>query len=150
MQQVERGKLDLDADVNQYLDFEIPPGPAGEPITMRDLMTHTAGFEEAVKELISEDPSRIATLEDTVKSWVPERIFEAGTMPAYSNYGTGLAGYIVERRLGVSFDDYLDQNIFGPLGMTALVVPPAAARVADGRHVAGLRGRHRASPRATS
>ncbi|HWN07654.1 MAG TPA: serine hydrolase domain-containing protein [Steroidobacteraceae bacterium] len=117
MQQVERGKLDLDGDVNQYLDFEIPPGPAGEPVRVRDLMTHTAGFEEALKELISEDPSRIATLEDTVKSWVPERIFEAGTMPAYSNYGTGLAGYLVERTSGVSFDDYLDQNIFGPLGM---------------------------------
>ena len=117
MQQVERGKLDLDGDVNQYLDFEIPPGPAGEPVRVRDLMTHTAGFEEALKELISEDPSRIATLEDTVKGWVPGRIFEAGTMPAYSNYATGLAGYLVERTSGLSFDDYLDQNIFGPLGM---------------------------------
>jgi CubicO group peptidase (beta-lactamase class C family) len=117
MQQVERGKLDLDGDVNQYLDFEIPPGPAGEPVRVRDLMTHTAGFEEALKELISEDPARIATLEDTVKGWVPGRIFEAGTMPAYSNYGTGLAGYLVERTSGLSFDDYLDQNIFGPLGM---------------------------------
>lgn len=117
MQQVERGKLDLDADVNQYLDFEIPPGPAREPVRVRDLMTHTAGFEEALKELISEDPSNIATLEDTVKGWVPGRIFEAGTTPAYSNYGTGLAGYLVERTSGLSFDDYLDQNIFGPLGM---------------------------------
>src|SRR5688572_31550468 len=118
MQQVERGKLDLDADINQYLDFEIPPGPAGEPVTLRDLLTHTGGFEEALKELISEDPERIATLEDTVKGWVPERIFKAGTMPAYSNYGTGLAGYIVERSSGLSFDDYLDQNVFGPLGMS--------------------------------
>ena len=118
MQLVERGKLDLDADVNKYLDFEIPPGPEGEPVTLRNLMTHTGGFEEALKELISEDPARIATLEDTVKSWVPGRIFKAGTMPAYSNYGTGLAGYIVSRASGLSFDDYLDQNIFGPLGMT--------------------------------
>ncbi len=118
MQLVERGKIDLDADVNQYLDFKIPPGPDGEPITMRDLMTHTAGFEEQVKELISEDPARIRTIEATLKNWVPERIFEAGTMPAYSNYGTALAGHIVERLAGVSFDDYLDQNIFGPLGMT--------------------------------
>jgi len=118
MQQVERGKIDLDADINQYLDFAIPPGPAGEPITMRNLMTHTAGFEEQVKELISEDPSRLQTIEATLKQWVPERIFAAGTMPAYSNYGTALAGYIVERVAGKSFDDYLDQNIFGPLGMT--------------------------------
>lgn len=118
MQQVERGKLDLDADVNQYLDFKIPPGPKGEVLRVRHLMTHTPGFEEALKELISEDPELIAPLGDTLKRWVPTRIFEAGTMPAYSNYGTALAGYIVERTSGLSFDDYLDQNIFGPLGMT--------------------------------
>jgi CubicO group peptidase (beta-lactamase class C family) len=118
MQQVERGKIDLDADINQYLDFTIPPGPDGEPITMRNLMTHTSGFEEQVKELISEDPSRLRSIEATLKDWVPERIFRAGTMPAYSNYGTALAGYIVERTSGLAFDDYLDQNIFGPLGMT--------------------------------
>jgi CubicO group peptidase (beta-lactamase class C family) len=118
MQLVERGKIDLDADVNQYLDFTIPPGPDGEPITMRHLMTHTPGFEERVKELISEDPKRLKSIEATLKDWVPERIFKAGTMPAYSNYGTALAGHIVERVSGLSFDDYLDQNIFGPLGMT--------------------------------
>ena len=117
MQLVERGKIDLDADINQYLDFKIPPGPDGEPITMRNLMTHTPGFEEQVKELISEDPARIRTIEATLKSWVPDRIFKAGTMPAYSNYGTALAGHIVERVSGLSFDDYLDQNIFAPLGM---------------------------------
>ena len=50
MQQVERGKLDLDADVNQYLDFKIPPGPDGEPLRLRDIMTHTPGFEEAIKD----------------------------------------------------------------------------------------------------
>ena len=53
----------------------------------------------------------------TVKRWVPVRIFKAGTMPAYSNYATGLAGYIVERVSGQTFDDYLDQHIFSPLGM---------------------------------
>jgi CubicO group peptidase (beta-lactamase class C family) len=118
MQQVERGKIDLDADVNQYLDFGIPPGPEGEPITMRHLITHTPGFEEQVKELIFENLERLVTLGDAVKRWVPARIHKAGTMPAYSNYGTALAGYIVERVSGLSFDDYIEQNITGPLGMT--------------------------------
>lgn len=118
MQQVERGKLDLDADVNQYLDFKIPPGPGGTPLRVRDLMTHTPGFEESLKELISADPSLLEPLGDTLKRWVPVRIFERGTMPAYSNYGTGLAGYLVERVSGMAFDDYLERNIFGPLGMT--------------------------------
>ena len=52
MQLVEQGKLDLDTDVNPYLDFKIPP-LEGKPITMRNIMTHTAGFEEQVKDLIA-------------------------------------------------------------------------------------------------
>jgi CubicO group peptidase (beta-lactamase class C family) len=48
MQLVEQGKIDLDADVNRYLDFMVPP-LAGQPITMRNLMTHTAGFEDVFK-----------------------------------------------------------------------------------------------------
>ena len=118
MQQVERGKLDLDADVNQYLDFEIPPGPGGKPITLRNIMTHTSGFEETVMELITTDITTLPKLGDIVKGRIPARIFEPGTTPAYSNYATGLAGHLVERTSGQSFDDYLDQNIFGPLGMT--------------------------------
>jgi CubicO group peptidase (beta-lactamase class C family) len=117
MQLVEQGKLDLDADVNKYLDFRIPQGPDGEPITLRNIMTHTPGFEEAVKELITDDPSLLVSVGDSVKRWVPNRIFKAGTMPAYSNYATALAGYLVERTSGLAFDDYLDQHIFGPLGM---------------------------------
>ncbi len=117
MQLVEQGKIDLDADVNTYIDFKIPPGPDGEPITMRNIMTHTPGFEEAVKELITENPDRLIPLGESVKRWTPNRIFKAGTMPAYSNYATALAGYIVERVSGLSFDDYIDQNIFQPLGM---------------------------------
>jgi CubicO group peptidase (beta-lactamase class C family) len=136
MQQVEQGKLDLDADVNQYIDFEIPPGPAGEPVRLRDVMTHTPGFEEAVKELIADDPARLVSIEESVKRWVPERIYEAGTMPAYSNYATALAGYMVERVSGQSFDDYIDQNIFAPLGMTrsSFRQPLPEALLADMSH----------------
>ncbi|MGH8249241.1 MAG: serine hydrolase [Steroidobacteraceae bacterium] len=118
MQQVERGEIDLDTDVNQYLDFEIPPGPDGKPLTMRNLMTHTPGFEEAIKELIGSDTDNIRPLDESLKRWVPERIYPAGTMPAYSNYGTGLAGYIVERTSDVPFAEYLEKNIFEPLGMS--------------------------------
>src|SRR5215472_2006149 len=44
MQMVEQGKIDLDADVNTYLDFKIPPR-SGNPVTVRDLLTHRPGFE---------------------------------------------------------------------------------------------------------
>lgn len=116
MQQVEDGKIDLDADINQYLDFKIP-ARNGEPITMRQVMTHTAGFEEAVKDLISYDPKAVQTLGGYLKRWTPERIFDAGTTPAYSNWATSLAGYVVERTSGMPFDDFVERRIFQPLDM---------------------------------
>ena len=116
MQLVEQGKLDLDRDVNEYLDFRLPARDDG-PITLRNIMTHTAGFEEQIKELIVTDPQRLVPLKTMVERATPTRIFKAGTTPAYSNYATALAGYIVERVSGQSFDDYLDAHIFKPLGM---------------------------------
>lgn len=116
MQQVEAGKLDLDKDVNSYIDFEIPPFE-GKPITLRHIMTHTAGFEESVRHLISSDPKAAMTLKKQMPLALPERVFAPGTTPAYSNYATALAGYIVERVSGEPFDDYIDNHIFDPLGM---------------------------------
>ncbi len=116
MQLVEQGKLDLDADVNTYLDFEIPERN-GTPITLRNVMTHTTGMEEAIRALIIADPSQYVSLEDYLKHWVPTRIFDAGSTPAYSNYATALAGYIVQRVSGQPFDDYVEQHLFEPLGM---------------------------------
>jgi CubicO group peptidase (beta-lactamase class C family) len=115
MQLVEQGKIDLDGDVNQYLDFKIPPRE-GKPITMRNLMQHTAGFEEQAKGILSHDP-KAPGFDVLLKQWVPERVFAPGSTPAYSNYGASLAGYIVQRVSGESFDDYIDQHIFAPLDM---------------------------------
>jgi CubicO group peptidase (beta-lactamase class C family) len=69
MQQVEQGKIDLDADVNQYLDFKIPARD-GKPITMRELMQHVAGFEEQAKGIMSADP-KSPGFEVLLKQWVP-------------------------------------------------------------------------------
>jgi CubicO group peptidase (beta-lactamase class C family) len=117
MQLVEQGKLDLDRDINEYLDFKIPT-KFGKPITLRNIMTHTPGFEEQVKDLINEEGAPIATLKQHLMEHIPERIFPPGTTPAYSNYGASLAGYIVERVSGRPFNDYVTDNIFKPLGMS--------------------------------
>ncbi|WP_375396568.1 serine hydrolase [uncultured Sphingomonas sp.] len=131
MQLVEAGKLDLDADVNRYLDFTIPPRK-GQPITLRQIMTHTAGFEEAIKDLITYDPKGAQPLGAYLKRWTPHRIFDAGTTPAYSNWATSLAGYIVERTSGMPFDDYVEQRIFRPLNMqTASFRQPLPAALAS-------------------
>ncbi len=117
MQLVEQGKLNLDRDVNEYLDFKIPARSDG-PITLRNIMTHTAGFEEQVKELITDDPAALPALKDYVRQSTPTRIFKAGSTPAYSNYATALAGYLIERVSGETFDDYVDAHIFKPLAMS--------------------------------
>lgn len=115
MQQVEQGKIDLDGDVNKYLDFQIPARD-GKPLTMRQIMQHVGGFEEQGKEIMTYGPNP-PKFDDLLKRWTPERVFEPGTTPAYSNYATSLAGYIVQRVSGESFDDYLDKHIFAPLDM---------------------------------
>ena len=116
MQQVEAGKLDLDKDVNTYLDFKIPPRN-GKPVTLRQIMTHTGGFEEVLKNIIFYDPKLNMSLEAYLKTWTPTRIFDAGTTPDYSNWATALAAYIVQRVSGIPFDDYVEQRVFAPLGM---------------------------------
>jgi CubicO group peptidase (beta-lactamase class C family) len=116
MQLHEQGKLDLDLDVNSYLDFRIPDA-FGKPITLKNILTHTPGFEEQIKDLFSVG-SNPPQLGDYLKSHIPRRIYPPGTVPAYSNFATALAGYIVERVSGKSFNDYVDENIFRPLGMT--------------------------------
>jgi CubicO group peptidase (beta-lactamase class C family) len=116
MQQVERGKLELDRDVNSYLDFKIP-ATYPQAITLRHLMTHTPGFEETQKNLIQQDVRHLEPLGLYLGSHVPRRIFPPGLIPAYSNYGAALAGYIVERVSGQPFNQYVDEQIFKPLGM---------------------------------
>jgi CubicO group peptidase (beta-lactamase class C family) len=116
MQLFERGMLDLDRDVNEYIDFKIPAA-FGKPITLKNLMTHTPGFEEQIKDLFSAQGAP-PPLDQYLKTHVPRRIFPPATTPAYSNYGTALAGYIVERVSARPFHQYVEENIFNPLGMT--------------------------------
>lgn len=126
MQLVEARKLDLDADVNRYLDFHIP-AHGGRPITLRDIVTHRAGFEEQVKDIMGRSPG--SGLELYVKQHLPRRIYAAGEVPAYSNYGSALAAYIVQRVSGERFEDYAARHILAPLGMRRSTftqpVPPA-------------------------
>ena len=116
MQLVGEGKIDLDADVNRYLDFKIPE-KFGKPITMRDLMTMTPGFEDTVHDEFVSTPQELFPIGEYVKKDLPTRIFPPGKIVAYSNYGATLAGYIVERLSGEPFDQYIADHIFKPLGM---------------------------------
>ena len=116
MQLVDAGKLDLDRDVNTYIDFAIPTPDGGVPVTLRRLLTHRAGFEEHVKGLFSRgaNPSRSGRW---LANSLPLRLFPKGDVEAYSNYGIALAGYIVERVSGEPYAAYIQRHILDPLGM---------------------------------
>jgi CubicO group peptidase (beta-lactamase class C family) len=117
MQLVEQGKLDLNADVNRYIDFQIP-STYPQPITLQHLMTHTAGFEDDPRELIGDDPAQMRSMADWLPRRMPGRVRPPGTYAAYSNWATALAGYIIQRVSGESFEEYLEKHILEPLGMT--------------------------------
>ncbi len=117
MQLVEQGKLDLNADVNTYLDFQLP-ATFPEPITLAHLMAHTAGFEDKGQGLFYLTPDRLVPLGQMLKENIPARVFPPGQVSAYSNYGASLAGYIVERVSGEPFEQYIENHIFKPLEMT--------------------------------
>ena len=112
MQLVEQGKVDLDADISAYLDFEIERR-FDEPLTLRHLLTHSAGFEEHGSLTPGTD------LEAYVKNDPPAQAFAPGTTPAYSNYGMALAGYIVQRVSGQPFEAYVREHVLEPAGMTS-------------------------------
>ncbi|RKQ37600.1 serine hydrolase domain-containing protein [Oceanobacillus halophilus] len=124
MQLVEQGKLSLNTDINQYLDVEIPEKLAvgsnqtkPKPITLMDLMTHTPGFEDYSSSIFRLSAEEMPPLSQYVREYRPERIFPAGEVLAYSNYGTALAGYIVEHVSGMPYAEYVKENIFKPLEM---------------------------------
>jgi len=116
MQLVDQGRIDLDADINRYIDFQIPPY-GGRPVTMRDIMTHTTGFADVIKGGIRAS-GPVPPLGVVVKRMLPDRVFAPGTTPAYSNYATALAGYVVERVSGEPYELYIQRHIFQPLGMS--------------------------------
>jgi len=120
MQLWEQGKINLEEDIRTYL----PEGflknlRYDKPITMLDLMSHQAGFDE-VTMYLQEDKS----IEEILKEQQPIQSFEPGTVTAYSNYGAGLAALIVERISGQTFVDYAHEHIFQPLGMNKTAILP--------------------------
>jgi CubicO group peptidase (beta-lactamase class C family) len=116
MQLVEQHKIDLDRNVDDYLDFKVSPA-YGPPITVRDLMNHKGGFEEGLKDILAIDPQGLPSTERYLKEHPRPLLFPPGEVPAYSNYGAALAGYIVQRVSGQPFERYVEEHILLPLGM---------------------------------
>ncbi|HMB62973.1 MAG TPA: serine hydrolase domain-containing protein [Eudoraea sp.] len=117
MQQVEQGNLDLDTDVNDYLsEFKILEA-FGQPVTLRNLLTHTAGFDDTFPGTTESLTANPTPLSEFLNRRQPDRVIPPGEVISYSNYGFALAGHLVERTSGQSYDAYVEDYIFSPLGM---------------------------------
>jgi CubicO group peptidase (beta-lactamase class C family) len=117
MQLVDHGRLDLDRDVNAYLNFSIPAGSDGRPVTLRRILTHQEGFEDTIIGIATAAGPRQA-LAAYLPRRLPGRLRHADGI-AYSNYAFAVAAAVVERVSGRAFEEYLEQFVFEPLQMTA-------------------------------
>ncbi len=126
LQLVEAGELDLDEDVNQYLHSIQVPGTHPLPVTLRHLLTHTAGFEDRVLGLFASGPYSLGSLNRQLDQLMPRRIGRPGRDVAYSNFAYALAAQVVADVSGLSWQAYAEQRILMPLGMTQSTIrqPP--------------------------
>jgi CubicO group peptidase (beta-lactamase class C family) len=99
-----------------YLDFDLPDNFT-EPIRIIDLMNHTPGFEDRMIGLFVTDQKWQQSLKESVSRDIPRRVRPPGVEVSYSNYGTMLAGYIVQRISGMPYEAYVEAYILDPLGM---------------------------------
>ena len=119
LQLYEKGLLQLDAAIDQYLKELSFQYLNDKPITIHHLLTHTAGFEDISNiETASPKPEKVPSLLSFLKRKQPKQILEAGTTAIYSNYGYGLLGRIIENVSGQSFQNYMHENLLIPLEMT--------------------------------
>jgi len=154
MQMVEQGKITLDDPINDHLPeaLRIPDDGFSEPILVRHLLTHSAGFEDsALGHLFITDANNVLPLESYLQRYRPHRVRPPGTVAVYSNYGASLAGAMVAHVAGVPWDDYVETRILRPLGMATAtyrepydpalvqahglptpIEPGPAARITDG------------------
>ena len=121
MKESEAGHIRLNAPVNLYLPEAVQVRDQGfkRPVQVRDLMTHTPGFEDrALGQLFEKDPVRVRPLVDYLREERPRRVREAGETPVYSNYGAALAGEAVSYVSGHRYQDVVESEIIRPLGLT--------------------------------
>jgi CubicO group peptidase (beta-lactamase class C family) len=129
MQLAEKGRLGLDEDVNSYLRRWKLPGNFAEPVTLRHLLTHTAGFDSQELEVrapTSADERRYGT---RLQKRMPERFAPPGRYYSYSNMGYTLLGSIIERYSRQNFPAAVVRYVLKPLGMESSTFEPTAEQM---------------------
>ncbi|MEZ4767398.1 MAG: serine hydrolase [Caldilineales bacterium] len=119
MQLAEQGLLDLDADVNAYLTSMEVPDAFGAPVTVRQLLHYTAGFDSRFVGIRAASPEEAPALSDYLAERMPPRVRPPGEVRAYNDHEIALAGLLVEEVSGMAYADYVRQHVFQPLGMSS-------------------------------
>ena len=126
MQLVEQGLLDLDADISEYFGFAIANDYHPDtPVTLRQLMSHTAALSTYADYETSLSLETVLSQSSSNREYITDHV--PGSFYEYSNFGAGLTGAIMEAVTGVSVNQYMRENVFGPLSIDASYDPAALA-----------------------
>ena len=118
MRLVEARRLDLDAPVQKYC----PAFPTKQwPITVRDVLTHQSGIRHYKNDDESINTRHYTSINEALTQNFSKDpvLFEPGTKFSYTSYGYVVLGCVMEGASGMSYATYMQQNIFGPAGMTS-------------------------------
>jgi CubicO group peptidase (beta-lactamase class C family) len=121
MQLVDRGVVQLDAPIDRYVRRVPIPQTYPDPVTLRHLLSHTAGFDEIRPGTQAATRDGLLPLDQFLTGRLV-RIRRPGRTTAYSTYGMTLAGEMIEEVSGISFENFLQRNIWEPLGMTRSMI----------------------------
>ena len=116
---VERGLIDLDRPVNEYLGDAKLEGRAGEVsrATVRHLANHTSGLPIHAQSFYLDEPYRPPPMDETIRRY-GILVTAPGERANYSNLGYGILDYVISRVSGRSYADFMREEVFIPLGMT--------------------------------
>ncbi|AFZ30635.1 beta-lactamase [Gloeocapsa sp. PCC 7428] len=126
MQLYERGLLQLNGEVNNYLtNFQLE-NPYPEPVKVAQLMTHTDGTSQRRIGLAARTAEEMQPLGDYLADQMPPVVWFPGKLYNYSSHSSALLGYFVQKISGLPVSQYIDKNIFQPLNMprSTFVQPP--------------------------
>jgi D-alanyl-D-alanine carboxypeptidase len=119
LQLVQAGKIALTDPLGKYIT-DYPNKEAASKVTIQQLLTHTGGTGDIFGPEFEAHRKDLKTLQDYVNLYGKRNLeFEPGSRWEYSNYGFLLLGVVVERVSGKSYYDYVNENVYGPAGMTA-------------------------------
>ncbi len=114
---VDKGAIDLESDVNNYLSSFQLPDIYAQPVTIADLLVHTGGFDDTDLGAYAKSEEEVIPLKQYLLTNMPGRVMPPGEVVSYSNHGYALAGLVIEEVSGISYIDYMDQEILSPLMM---------------------------------